>query len=246
MRYGRTLRLLAIALLVAFIPFALSPVVSAETSSSPNFTVTETEFGSGSSAETCKGQYCTRGSIGSMVAGTSGAASFGPITPDVPTLEVIVETPSQGYLGVLSTEQPAIKTMTVKVRSYQSNGYQLQIAGNAPSYSGHTLATLSSPTASAPGTEQFGINAAANNLPNVGSFGAAAVQVPSSEFSYGQVESNYATPNQFMYQPGGTVARSLVASGQTDYTISMIINVANNTPAGLYTTDFSAVVVPMY
>jgi hypothetical protein len=186
-----------------------------------------------------------RGSIGNMVAGTSGTASFGPITPDVPTLEVIVAAgPEPSHLGVLTTEQTATKTMTVKVRSYLSNGYFLQIAGKAPTYSGHSLTALGSPTAAAPGTEQFGINAVANTSP--ANFGADPVQVPSSEFSYGTVEPNYSTPNLYMYQPGGTVARSLVASGQTDYTISMIINVANNTPAGLYSTEFSAVVIPMY
>ena len=245
MRYGRILQVVALTLAIACVPLALAPAVSAETSSSPNFKVTETEFGSGSSAETCKGQYCMRGSIGNMVAGTSGTASFGPITPDIPTLEVIVAAgPEPSHLGVLTTEQTATKTMTVKVRSYLSNGYFLQIAGNTPTYSGHSLAALGSPTAAAAGTEQFGINAVANTSPT--NFGANAVQVPSSEFSYGTVEPNYSTPNLYMYQPGGTVARSLVASGQTDYTISMIINVANNTPAGLYSTEFSAVVIPMY
>ncbi len=245
MRYGRTLRIVAVALAVACIPFALAPFAAAETSSSPNFKVTETEFGSSSSAEVCKGAYCTRSFVGNMVAGTSGTATFGPITPDVPTLDVIVAAgPEPSHLGVLTPEQTAVKTMIVKVRSYLSDGYYLQIAGNAPTYSGHSLATPSVPTASTPGTEQFGINAVANTVP--ATFGANPIQVPSSEFSYGEVLPSYATPNQYMYQPGGTVARSLVASGQTDYTISMIINVANNTPAGYYSTEFSAVVIPMY
>ena len=114
MRYGSILQVVALTLAIACVPLALAPAVSAETSSSPNFTVTETEFGSGSSAETCKGQYCMRGSIGNMVAGTSGTASFGPITPDIPTLEVIVAAgPEPSHLGVLTTEQTATKTMTV-------------------------------------------------------------------------------------------------------------------------------------
>lgn len=244
MRYGRILRIVAVALVVACIPFVFAPFAAAETSSSANYKVTETEFGSSSSAEVCKGQYCTRASIGT-IAGNSGTATFGPDTPGVPTLEVIVEPgPEPSYLGVLRTDQSATRTMIVKVRSYLSDGYFLQIAGKPPTNSGRSLATPSSPTASTPGTEQFGINAVANTAPAI--FGANPVQVPSSEFSFGEVLPNYATANQYMYQNGGTVARSLTASGQTDYTISMIINVANNTPAGLYSTEFSAVVIPMY
>lgn len=236
---------MVVALIVACIPFAVSPRVAAETSSSTNYKVTETEFGASSNAEMCKGQFCTRSSIGNIASGTSGTASFGPDTPDTPTLEVIVASGAEpSYLGVLTPEQTATKTMIVKVRSYLSDGYFLQIAGKSPTYNGHSLATPSSPTASTPGTEQFGINAVANTQPVV--FGANAVQVPSGEFSFGQVETDYATANRYMYQNGGTVARSLTASGETDYTISMIINVANNTPAGHYATNFSAVVIPMY
>ena len=245
MQYGRIRKLVALTLVVACFCVAMAPQVSAETSSSPNFTVTETEFGSGSTSDVCHGQYCVRGSIGSMVSGTSGTASFGPITPDVPTLDVIVEPgPESSDVGVLTTEATATRTMIVKVRSYLSDGYQLQIAGQPPTYNGSSLATPSSPAASTSGTEQFGINAVANTAPVT--FGADPVQVPSSEFSYGQVRPNYATANQYMYQPGDTVARSTVASGQTDYTISMIINVANSTPAGRYASVFSAVVVPLY
>jgi len=229
-------------LVVASLSFVAAPRVVAETSSSTNYKVTETEFGSNSSSEACSGTYCSQVSLGGMAAGRSGTATFGTITPDQPALEVIVE-PGTSYLGVLTPQQTATKTMVVKVRSYLSDGYLLQIAGSPLRYSGHTMATTGSPAASAPGTEQFGINAVANTTPNVG---ANLVQVPSGDFAYGQIEPNYATPNQFMYQDGATVARSLTASGQTDYTISMIINISDKTPAGRYASDFSAVVVPMY
>ncbi len=244
MQYGRLLWVVAAALVVACVPFALAPAALAETSSSANYQVTETEFGSSSNAEVCQNGICTRASLGS-ISGNSGTATFGPDTPDVPTLEVIVEPgPEDSYRGVLTTESTATRTMVVKVRSWLSEGYIMQITGQPPTYSGRSLATPSSPTASAPGTEQFGINAVANTSPI--SFGANPVQQPSSDFSYGQVNANYSTANQYMYQSGATVAHSTVASGQTDYTISMIINVADSTPSGLYSTTFSAVIVPMY
>lgn len=218
----------------------------AVTSSSTKYQVTETEFGSGSTQQNCSSQYCARTSIGDMTSGDSkgtvSAAKFGSITPDEPLLEVIID-PGVSNLGDLSTESTATKTMSVKIRSYLSNGYTLQIVGTPPKYGNHTLATPSSPTTARPGTEQFAINAAANTIPNIG---AGPVQIPSSQTSFGIVNNDYHTPNLFKYASGDVVAHSATESGQTDYTISMIVNIANSTPAGHYSGDFSAVVIPAY
>lgn len=220
--------------------------VCAEDSSSTNYQLSESGFNSGSLDETCSGQFCARTSIGDLAVGNSvgstSNAAFGPVTPDEPSLEVIVD-PGVSDVGVLTTESTATKTMVVRVRNYLSNGYVMQITGTPPKYANHTLATPTTPTASAQGTEQFAINAAVNTSPNVG---AAPVQIPSSEFSFGIVNADYATANLFKYVSGDDVAHSTSESGRTDYTISMIINVSQNTPAGRYSGDFSAVVIPVY
>jgi hypothetical protein len=233
-------------LLVAVIAGISTPAAFAQSSKSTNYQATETQFGAGSTKEQCSSQYCTRTSIGDMAVGDSDSsqhtATFGPITPDEPMLEVIVD-PGVSNLGVLTAEHTATKTTTVQVRNYLSNGYVLQITGNPPKYANHTLAAPSSPTASTPGTEQFAINAADNSTPDIG---AAAIQVPSGQFSFGVVDAAYSTPNLFKYVSGDVVARSPSASGRTDYTISMIVNIANNTPAGHYQGDFAAVVIPVY
>lgn len=209
--------------------------------------MTESQFGVGSNRESCSGQYCARTSIGDVTSGGSSKSpnvttAFGPVTPDEPLLEVIVD-PGVSNLGDLTTEETASKTMTVRIRNYLSEGYTLQITGDPPSYKGHKLKTNTTPTAAAPGTEQFGINAAANTTPSVG---ASPLQVPSNEFSFGEVNAAYSTPNLFKYSSGDIVARSETESGRTDYTISMIVNIANSTPAGHYNGEFSAVVVPIF
>lgn len=173
---------------------------------------------------------------------TGSTAQFGTVTDSEPLLEVIVD-PGDSNLGVLSAESTAYKTTSIRIRSYLSSGYTLQIVGNPPKYGGHTLNAPSTPTSALPGTEQFGINAVANTTPNVG---ADPLQVPSSQTSFGVVGDDYKTPNKFKYVSGDEVARSDSESGETNYTISMIVNVANNTPAGHYSGDFSAVVVPVY
>jgi hypothetical protein len=73
-----------------------------------------------------------------------------------------------------------------------------------------------------------------------------AVQVPGAQTSFGVVSENYGTPNLFMFSSGDVVASSAKESGQTDYTISIIVNIASGTPAGNYSADFSAVVIPVY
>lgn len=217
------------------------------TSNSTNYQMSEMQFGGGSTLESCSDKYCARASIGDMAAGesksTRNSATFGSIAnEEEPLLEVIVD-PGESNLGNLSTEETATKTMTVRIRNYLSDGYMLQIIGDAPKYDGHALNTPSTPTAATPGKEQFAINAAVNTEPNVG---AAPLQIPSDQMSFGFVEEDYATPNLFKFTSGDVVARSLSESGRTDYTISMIVNISSSTPAGHYTGDFSAVVIPVF
>lgn len=222
------------------------PAVFAVTSSSANYQVTELEFGSSTNQESCSNEYCARASIGDVAAGrsagTTTAATFGSVTPDEPVLEVIVD-PGASHLGMLSTTETATKESTIRVRNYMSGGYMLQIIGDAPKYGNHKLATSASPVASTPGKEQFGINLVANTTPGLGK---NPEQVPSNETSFGEVEAAYRTPDRFKFNSGDVVARSDSESGRTDYTISMVINISNSTPAGHYTGDFSAVVIPVY
>jgi hypothetical protein len=133
--------------------------------------------------------------------------------------------------------------MTAKITSYLSSGYTVQMYGDPPKMRGHTITALTSPTQSQVGKEQFGINVVANTTPDIG---ANLKQVPDSTTSFGQVNSGYNTPNYFKYVSGDVIAHSSKSSGETDYTISMIINVSNETPAGHYTSDYSIVVIPVY
>lgn len=233
-------------LAVLFVVGSAGPAF-AETSNSQNYQVTESQFGVGSSMESCSQQYCAKASIGDIAGGTSESAggtkaTFGDVTPDEPLLEVIVQD-GESNLGILSTESTATKTTTVQIRNYLSDGYTMQITGDPPKYSGHSLKTSNTPVAAQPGTEQFGINIAKNTTPNVG---ADPTQVPSSDVSFGQVTEAYRTPNLFKFSSGDIVARSETESGRTDYTITMIVNVSNSTPAGHYTGDFAAVVIPIF
>lgn len=218
----------------------------AQTSSSTTYMITETQLGGGgSNVESCSGQYCAKATIGSGVdnpASSPGTIQFTPPQDNEPRLEVIIE-PGQSNLGVLSAEQTATKTTIVKINNYLVGGYTLQIFGDLPKFGNHTIAAMSTKASSSAGTEQFGINLAANTVPNVG---AAPQQVPSDSAEFGQVEDDYDDANFFKYVSGEVIARSNAESGRTDFTISFIFNISNTTPPGQYDGEYTAVVVPAY
>lgn len=215
-------------------------------SSSSHYMVTETQFGVGSSQHDCSTNYCAKTSVGDTGVGSANSANYsaqlGFNTSDEPLLEVITIGGDQN-MGVLDNTTTGTAVSTIKVRNYLSNGYVLQIAGAAPNQGTHTLSTLATPTTSHAGAEQFGINLADNTSPNIG---AGPVQVPSSSFSFGTVSDDYKTADLFKYIDGDIVASSTSSTGETDYTMSMIINVSNVTPGGHYSGSFSAVAVPIF
>ena len=234
----------SIMLAIALVIVSGASSAYAVTSSSNNYQLTETQFSS--AQKSCSGQYCTRASFGEAsngAASASATAKFEDITGNEPLLDMIV-TPGSSNLGVLTTQATATKITSIKVRSYLiAGGYSLQIIGNAPKFGGHTLATPTVPTSSVPGTEMFGINVVANSTPNIG---ADPVQTPTGQQIFGKATDNYKTANKFMYQSQDAIARSQTDSGQTDYTVSMVVNISSSTPAGKYSGEFTAMLVPAY
>lgn len=235
-------------LLVVLFVVASSSSVLAETTTSPNYEASETEFGAGAALETCSGQYCASATIGAMGGESSSAnfsASFSQLEADdeEPLLELMIE-PGESNLGKLDIDRTATRTMIVHVRSHFAGGYTVQVTGSPPKYEGYTLATPIEPIASLVGTEQFAINVVANSTPNVGKnpVSTSGEEEPVS----GVVLPKYATPNEFAYVNGDIVARTESESSQIKYTVSMIVNVSGNTPAGHYSGDFSAVVTPVF
>ena len=241
-RYSRLL-LVAVSVVVSSSPAALA---QQPLSSSDNYQVSEMQFGGGSALESCSGSYCARATIGDISGGnsTSGpsTASFGPITSDDPLLEVIID-PGESNLGVLSAETTATKTTVIRIRNNLTSGYTLQLIGDPPKFGNHTIPAMAEQAPSDPGTEQFGINLVYNSTLN---FGANRVFVPADQLTFGEVGGDYNDTNQFKYSSGDVIATGLTDWGRTDYTVSMIFNISNTTPAGRYEATFSAVVIPAF
>ncbi|HUS26210.1 MAG TPA: hypothetical protein VMY99_02595 [Nevskiaceae bacterium] len=215
-------------------------------SSSTNYKLNEFSFGSGGELNSCSGSYCSKQSAGDLTVGNSASNNYqmygGFNTTDMPLLEVAVDGGAFDF-GILDASTVHTITTTFRIRNYLSSGYVARLTGSAPDNGAHTLTALSSATASSPGTEQFGVNVVDNSSPNIG---ADPQQVPDSTFGFGAAATGYNTTNLFKFVDGGTIANSAKSSGETLFTLSMIANQSNQTPAGVYTGHLSIVVVPTF
>ncbi|HSX06536.1 MAG TPA: hypothetical protein VLG92_02355 [Candidatus Saccharimonadia bacterium] len=245
-RQGRLVAVLALVLCVG----GVGKAAATTTSSSSHYSVTETQFGPGSALSECSSTYCAKVSSGDTTVGRSSStnysALFGENTSDIPVLAVSVTGGTQN-MGVLDDTHTGTATSSVKVTTYLSSGYVMQVVGASPSQGAHNLnvplGTGGTPFTSQQGTEQFGINLVANTAP---SLGADPVDQPAGTTDTAVVKSNYATNNEFAYTNGDIVAQSTVGNGEIDYTLSMIINVSKVTPGGQYSGSYSVVVVPTF
>lgn len=238
--------------LVVFLMLFLAPTGLATAQyTSPNYKAEETFFGIGGELETISPNYQAKVALGELGIDHAEATNFqtysGFNTTDRPILEVAV-TGGTYDLGILNTTTASAITTVFTVRNYLSSGYSVRIGGGPPKNNGtsYTLNNLTSPTTSSPGSEQFGINLAANNLTGPGAFGAVPSQIPDVTFGFGAAASDYATSNQFKYVENDTIAGSNKSSGTTQYTLSAIANISGTTPAGNYGTSLFINVIPTF
>lgn len=235
---------------VAIVIAAISPAkVLAQTSSSPNYRVDQTIFGSGGELDASSSSYRSRQTAGELTIGQTESLNYrafaGYNTTDEPYIEFVV-TADDIDLGYLDTTQASTATGTFYVRAWQASGYSVVTASDPPTNTGanaQQLNALATPTASSPGTEQFGINLKDNATPDVGS---EPLQSPDSSFSFGVPATGYDTPDSFKYVKGDVIAASGESSSVTIYTISYLFNIDNATPSGQYVFNHVLVATGTY
>ena len=233
-------RVVAVGLFM-FVWLAVGDLVVLAQGESNSFRIDESFIGPGSNLESSSDNFSTeagQSAVGNTGAVESASDNFqtqgGSETTSDPSLTCELDAASFDF-GGFSTAATATANVTFRVLNYTSYGYTVSILGDPPTMGSHILSALSSNTTSQEGVEQFGMNLVANTDPIV--FGAFPVQVPSTEFSSGDATPNYSTSNEYRYVEGESIAAASESSGRTDYTISYIINVSNDTPGGTYTTD---------
>ncbi|HET7320243.1 MAG TPA: hypothetical protein VFI84_01495 [Candidatus Saccharimonadales bacterium] len=254
MSWKKTAQSVILSLVVTFgLPaVAFATCGAGQQSCSSSYSVGETFFGSGGNLNSCGSTYCSKQSAGETAVGntkgTTYQAQAGFNTNRDPYIQLIVNTANID-LGYMQSGTTKTTSATFSVKSYLASGYVVQSNSPGPTTPGHTLSPMNTAAASNPTAEQFGINLVANNscgggMP--GSLGASPIQVPSSAYSFGAAATGYNTACQFKYVNGDTIAQANSSSGETDYTISYIFNIAANTPSGLYTMAQTLVATSTY
>ena len=130
-------------------------------------------------------------------------------------------------LGTLTHTRAAVGTSRFAASTNANFGYVVQVFGSTMSSGNNVLPALTTPTASSPGTRQFGINLRANTSPAVG-----------EEYTgvWGVISSDYNIPNMFVFRDGDTLAYSPFISLFEVFTVTYMVNIQEFQPAGVYNT----------
>jgi hypothetical protein len=222
------------------IGIAPSATVYAAQSASSSYSVDQVFFGNGGELNACSASYCTKQAAGETTVGNTSSTTYQAQTGFNIDRQEYIEfnvTNANVDLGTVTSGAVAKGSANFYVKAYLSSGYNVTVNGPAPTNSGHQITPMTG-SGSTPGTEQFGINLVANSSPSVG---ASPVQVPSTAYSFGVAATGYDTANTYKYNNGDIIASAPKSSGETDYTISYIMNISNVTPGGTYTTAQSLV-----
>jgi hypothetical protein len=245
-QYKNVVKMLVLGVVIAL---SSGGVAHAVQSSSSHYGVDETFFGSGGELNACSTNYCSKQTAGETVVGSSNSANFGIQGGNSDrdnSLEMLV-TGANLNLGQLTTTSTKVAESHFSVKSYLASGYAVRTVSPGPKYSSHVLQLLTTGAGSSTGTEQFGINLVANSCPAntspsgpgacSGGLGTDPQEVPDTSFSFGHAAPGYDTADTYKYNNGDTIAYSNSSSGETDYTISYLMNISAITPAGTYTMN---------
>lgn len=135
-------------------------------------------------------------------------------------------------MGNLSPNSTLTASSQMAAGTNASRGYTIAVYGSTLTAGNHIIDPLSSPTPSAPGNNQFGINLRANLNPGVG-------QDPDGAFANAAPTPAYDQPNKFTYHDGDVVASAPNVSLVRRFTVSYIVNSAPGLHPGIYTGTYT-------
>ena len=133
-------------------------------------------------------------------------------------------------LGALSNLSVKTASHTLIVDSNAVNGFTITLSGATLAKGTDDINAIGATAASStPGTEQFGINLAANTSPSVGVAASGSSPIAA-------VAGQYALANSFAFASGNTVASASSDINATTFTVSYLANIGSGTVFGTYTT----------
>lgn len=211
---------------------------------STNYKFNESSIGAGGLIQSSSTNYQGRDTIGDLNVGNASSSNFqvnsGNTTTNDPALSVSIDGGTVNF-GAFTASSATTTTATFTVLNYTTYGYVVQILGTPPKNGATTISPMTTTGPSIAGTSQFGINLVANTSPV-----SVGANPNNGQFGFGAAASNYATPNQYRYVSGETIAQATKNSGLTTYTITYLINVPALIQGGQYTSDQTIIVTGTY
>jgi len=133
-------------------------------------------------------------------------------------------------LGILSSTITSAAQSQVVVTTNAGNGYTMWANGTTMTSGNNIIAAMNNAT-SQKGIPQFGLNARANTVPQVG-------QNPSGPGS-GIVMPDYNNPDHFKFLSGDPLVSSSAPEDNHKFTISYVVNIPSSQPGGVYSTTLT-------
>jgi hypothetical protein len=136
-------------------------------------------------------------------------------------------------LGEFSAQRPTIGQSQFVIATNADGGYGVYVNGQTMTSGNNVLPALTVPTVSRTGTSQFGINLRANTSPS----GGAEPSGPGA----GSPTADYNQANRFKFVNGELIASSSGVSDYRKYSVSYLVNISRDQPAGVYSSSYSYV-----
>ncbi len=137
--------------------------------------------------------------------------------------------------GNFSSQVSQTATSQLLVGTNGQNGYTISTYGQGLVSGINQIPNLYPANVSRPGVSQFGLNLVANLSPTVG-------QNPTGP-GHGQPFLNYNEPNFYAFQNDSNIAGSNQPENYRLYTVSYLVNVAQNQAPGIYVTTVNYVCI---
>lgn len=134
-------------------------------------------------------------------------------------------------LGLLSYAKTGTATSQFSASTNSATGYDMFVIGTTMTSGNNIIPQLTSKSGVTIGNSEFGINLRQNSNPNVGfdpnGNGTAAPT------------TGYDTPNQFQFNNGDLIADSPLPTDFNQMTVSYVVDVGTDQPAGIYSTTMT-------
>lgn len=141
-------------------------------------------------------------------------------------------------LGELQTSSVATATSQYSGATNDFTGYSVSVHGTTMTSGNNVIPAIDSPDSSRPGNSQFGINLRDNNVPDVGQNESG----PGTSVA----AVDYSLVDTFKFASSDLLSLAGTSSNYDRFTVSYIVNISDDQPAGVYTTTVTYIAVASF